>query len=339
MVRTLLPQRPLRLLRPRHVKAAILAASCAALLPWTQALAQPAWPSKPIRLIIPFAPGAATDVVARMVSEEMREDLGQTFVIDNRAGANGFIAAEAAARAAPDGYTLMATSTTTHTTNQYLFKKLPYDPVKDFTPIGGMMRGYYLLVVPTGLGVNNVNEWINWLKANRDKASYGWGAAASQISGFSLLKDANLTAVGVPYKSSPQVVNDLIGGQLSFMVLDVATGLAHVRSGRVKALAVSSSQRLPNLPEVPANAEAGLPNFTTTAWVGLFAPAGTPEAIVTRLNGALQKALRKPGVAQRIDACCAARLFPTSPAEFDEFLRQQRVSWAQKIKDAGLQPE
>jgi len=329
---------PAAFIRQRLVRS-FMAALLSAALPAGFAHAQATWPVKPIRIIVPFAPGSATDIVTRMVAEEMREDLGQPFVMDNRAGANGFIAAEGAARAAPDGYTLLSTSTTTHSTNQYLFKKLPYDPVKDFTPVGGIHRGYYLIVVPTALPVNSVAELVTWLKANPDKSSYGWGAAASQISGASFLKDANVVATGVPYKSSPQAVNDLIGGQLAFMVLDVASGLAHVRGGRVRALAVSSSTRLPNIPDVLTNAEAGIPNFGTTAWVGLFAPAGTPPAIVTRLNGALQKALRKPAAAQRLDSCCASRVFPTSPAEFDEFLRQERVSWSQKIKAAGIQPE
>jgi tripartite-type tricarboxylate transporter receptor subunit TctC len=199
-----------------------------------------AWPNKPMRVVVPFGPGSATDIVARTVGDELRVELGQPLLIDNRAGANGFIAAEAVARAAPDGYVLLASTNTIHSTNQFLFKKLPYDPVKDFIPVGGMHRGYYLLIVSGTMPVNSANELKTWIKANADKASYGWGATASQIAGFSFLKEANLSATGVPYKSSPQAVTDLIGGQLSFMIQDVTSGLAHLKSGKVKALAVSS---------------------------------------------------------------------------------------------------
>ncbi len=318
----------------RHLGAIAIVA----LMPLGIAQAQ-AWPNKPMRVVVPFGPGSATDIVARTVGDELRVELGQPLLIDNRAGANGFIAAEAVARAAPDGYVLLASTNTIHSTNQFLFKKLPYDPVKDFIPVGGMHRGYYLLIVSGTMPVNSATELKTWIKANADKASYGWGATASQIAGFSFLKEANLSATGVPYKSSPQAVTDLIGGQISFMIQDVTSGLAHLKSGKVKALAVSAPVRLPQLPEVPSNIEAGLPTFDTTAWTGLFLPAGTPAVIVARLSAALQVVLRKPAVVQRLEACCSARMFPNTPAEFDEFLKQERIGWAQKIKAAGIQPE
>lgn len=311
----------------------------AALLPVSLSWAQQPWPARSVRVVLPFGPGSATDITTRTIAEELRSELGQPFVLDNRPGANGFIAAEAVARAAPDGYTVLATSTTTHSTNQYLFKKLPYDPVKDFVAVGGMIRAYYLLVVPVSLPVNSVAELAAWLKANPQKATYGWGAAASQITGAAVLRAVGATATGVPYKSSPQVVNDLIGGQLSFTVLDVTSGLQHLKSGRIKALAVTSPQRLPPIPNVPTAQEAGVPTIDTMAWTGLFLPAGAPAAIVTRLNGALQRVLAKPQVVERLDACCSSIMFLSTPAEFDEFLRQQRVNWAQKIKAAGIEPE
>lgn len=315
------------------------AIALAALLPWTGAQAQDAWPSKPVKVIIPFGPGSATDIVARTVADELRNELGQTFVVDNKPGANGFIAAEAAARAAPDGYTLFVTSSTTHSTNQFLFKKLPYDPVKDFVPVGGIIEAYYVLTVPNTLPVNTVQELVSWLKANPGKASYGWGATVSQIAGTTFLKQVGANATGVPYKSSPQAVTDLIGGQLTFMVQDVTTALAHIRNGRVKALMVSSPQRIPQLANIPTGPEVGLPGFDASTYVGMLAPAGTPEPLVAKLSTALQKALANPTVTQRMDNCCSARMFRSTPAEFDEFLKQDRSKWAQKIQASGIQPE
>ncbi|MET4577138.1 Bug family tripartite tricarboxylate transporter substrate binding protein [Ottowia thiooxydans] len=303
------------------------------------AAAQQAWPTKPVRVILPFGPGSATDIVARAVAEEFRAELGQPFVVDNRAGANGFIAAEAVARAPADGYTLFITSNTTQTNNQFLFKKLPYDPVKDFVPIGPINEQYYVLAVPQSLPVNNVAEFVAWLKANPDKASYGWGAAVAQIAGATFLKEVGATATGVPYKSSPQVTTDLIGGQLSFTVQGVTSGLQVLKSGRLKALMVSSPERVPQLPDVPTGAEAGVPGFRASAFIGVFAPAGTPDHIVKLLNTTLIKALRKPEMIARIDACCAGRFIHSTPAEFAEYLRKDRERWATSINAAGIKPE
>jgi len=330
-----MPARCTILSRPLITCAAALALA----LPWSASVAQQNWPAKPVRVVVPFAAGSATDIVTRAVSDELRDDLGQPFLIDNRAGANGFIAAEAVAHAAPDGYTLLASANTIHSTNQFLFKKLPYDPVKDFVPIGGMHQGYYMMMVPAQLPVKTLADLTAWLKANPQKANYGWGATASQIAGTAFLKETGVTATGVPYKSSPQAVTDLIGGQIAFMVLDVTSGLQHIKNGKVRALAITSPKRLAVLPDIPTTAELGLPTIDTVAWTGLFAPANTPAAIVTRLNAAMQRALRKPAVVQRLDACCSAIMFTSTPAEFEEYLRQQRVSWSVKIKAAGIEPE
>jgi len=303
------------------------------------AAAQQAWPAKPVRIILPFGPGSATDIVARAVADEMRIELGQPFVVENRAGANGFIAAEAAARAPADGYTLFITSNTTQTNNQFLFKKLPYDPVKDFAPIGAINEQYYVLAVPKALPVNTVAEFVAWLKANPDKASYGWGAAVAQIAGAAFLKEVGATATGVPYKSSPQVTTDLIGGQLTFTVQGVTSGLQVLKSGRLKALMVSAPQRVPQLPDVPTGAEAGVAGFRASAFVGMFAPAGTPEPIINLLNTTLMKALRKPEMIERIEVCCAGHFIPSTPGEFAEYLRKDRDRWAASIRSAGIQPE
>jgi tripartite-type tricarboxylate transporter receptor subunit TctC len=303
------------------------------------ASAQSAWPTMPVKIIIPFGPGSATDIVARAVADELRAELGQPFVVENRPGANGFIAATAAAKAPADGYTLFISSNTTQTNNQFLFKKLPYDPEKDFTPIGAINEQYYMLTVASDMPVNTVPELVAWLKANPAKANYGWGAAVAQIAGAAFLKEVNATAAGVAYKSSPQVANDLMGGHLTFTVQGVTSGLQFVLNGRMKALMVSSPERVPQLPNVPTGPEAGVPGFNASAFVGMFAPAGTPEPIVHQLNATLLKVLRKPSMIERIEACCAGRFIPGSSAEFAEYLRKDRARWASAISAAGIQPE
>ena len=326
-------ERGLRRILPKLLAGALVGAFA------VQAAAQQAWPTRLVKVILPFGPGSATDIVARAVADELRVEFGQPFVVDNRAGANGFIAAEAAARSPADGYTLFITSNTTQTNNQFLFKKLPYDPVKDFAPIGAINEQYYMLTVPASMPVNTVAEFVAWLKANPGKASYGWGAAVAQIASAALLAEVNATATGVPYKSSPQVVTDLIGGHLTFLVQGVTSGLQFVKGGRVKALMVSAPERVPQLPNIPTGAEAGVPGFQASAFIGMFAPAGTPEPIIRRLNAALLKILRKPDMIERLDACCAGRFIPTTPAEFAEYLRKDRARWAAGISAAGIQPE
>jgi len=297
------------------------------------------YPEKPVKMIVPFGAGSATDILARIIGDELRVDLGQNFLVDNRAGANGFIAAEAVAKAPADGYTLFVTSSTTQSINPGLFKKLPYDPVKDFAPIGGIMQGYFSVVINNDLPVNTLQELIALLRADSNKTSYGWGAAVSQISGAALLKRIGATATGVPYKSSPQVILDLIGGRLTFVVLDVSSAQPHIRANRLKALAVTSPKRIPEIPAVPTMAEAGLPGFEASAFVGMFAPAATPEPIVRRLGNALQVVLKKPAIAQKLTDCCSATVFSTTPAEFAEYLRKDKAFLAERIVAAGIEAE
>ncbi len=305
----------------------------------TQPVAAQQYPTRPVKFILPFGPGSGTDISARNFAEELRGELGEAFLVENRPGANGFIAAEAVARAAPDGYTLMLTATTTHSTNPYLFKKLPYDPVKDFEPVAALTEGYYLLIVHKDMPVNTMQELIGWLKANPAKASYGWGATVSQITGATFLKRISATATGVPYKSSPQAVTDLIGGQLTFMFQDILSVLSQARAGRMKVLATTSPHRLPALPDVPLMHEAGMPNFHAAAYTGIFAPAGTPAPVIRRLNDAIVKIQKKPEFAAKLETCCAAYMLITTPAEFAAYLHKDRAMWAERIAAAEIKPE
>lgn len=297
------------------------------------------YPEKPIRVIVPFGAGSGTDVMARLVTDEMRIRLGQSFIVEPRPGANGFIAAELAAKSAPDGYTVFITSSTTHSTNPSLFRKLPYDPIKDFTPVGGLVHAYYAIAVNNEVPVKTLAELAAWLKANPDKASYGWGATISQLGAAAYLNRIGVSAVGIPYKSSPQAVTDLIGGRLTFMVMDLTSGIPHIKGGRVRALAITSPQRLSEIPAVPTLAEAGLPGFPLPSWIGMYVPAGTPEPIVQKLNSALQEVLKTPSVIKRIHDCCMAQTFPSTPAQFGDYVAKDRELWASRITAVGISPE
>jgi tripartite-type tricarboxylate transporter receptor subunit TctC len=289
------------------------------------------------RVILPFGPGSGTDNVARPLFDEVSRELNQSFVIDNRPGASGFIASEAVARAAPDGKTLLFTTNTTHAINPALFKKLPYDPVKDFKPVSLVVTSPYLLLVRKDFAAKDVNELIAWIKANPGTASYGWGAAVSQMAGAGFLKRLGLSAVGVPYTSSPQAVTDLIGGQLSFMFLDLAAATPVIAGDRVKALAITAPARLGTLPTIPTMAESGVKDFEVAAWIGLFAPAGVPDAQVQRLSAAIRKVMANPALQKKYENCCTPRVLAGD--EFADFVKKDRALWAERAAAAGIVPE
>jgi len=325
----------------RQFLASLLAATVTGsiVLAGTVAHAQP-YPSRPIKMILPFGPGSGTDINARALADELRKDLGETIVIENRPGASGFIAVEAVAKAPPDGYTLLFTATTTHSINPSLFRKLPYDPEKDFTPVAGLGEAYYFLIVNSEHPARTVQDLVAWLKANPGKASYGWGATVSQVTGAAFLGRVGATAVGVPYKSSPQAVVDLVGGQISFMFQDITSVLAQAQSGRVRAIATTSPHRIAKMPDVPLMHEAGLSDFRANAYVGIFAPAGTPEAIVRRLNAAVVKAQKAGDLAKKLESCCETYMLVTeTPEAFGEYVRRERALWAERIAAAGIKPE
>jgi len=297
------------------------------------------YPNRPIKMVVPFGPGSGTDTVARVVAQHMQVYLGQPVTVENRAGANGFIGAEAVARSAPDGYTVFVTSASIHSLNPSLFKTLPYDTERDFAHVGGIMEAYYTLLVGETLPVNSVQELGAWLKAHPDSASYGWGATVGQIAGATFLKQLNTSATGVPYKSSPQAVTDLIGGQIKFMFNDVTTSKAHLGKQRLKALAVTSPERIAGLEEIPTMAQAGVADFEMATWVGMLAPKNTPSTIISALSAALLKAVALPEVAARMQACCSARMLVKSPEAFAQYMREDQTRWAKKISEAGVKPE
>lgn len=297
------------------------------------------YPNGPVRIVVPFAAGSATDIVARLIAEEFRAEFNQSFVVDNKPGASAQIGAEIVARAPADGYTLFMTTNTSHSANPHLFKKLSYDPIRDFSPVANVMRIPVIIIVPPSLPVRTLGDLINYVRANPGKVSFGFGNSIGQVIGASVAKRAGLDVITVPYKSTPQVIADTVGGQIGYSVADMASGQGFVANGKLRALAVSSLKRSSLMPDVPAISETpGLEGFEVIAWVALFAPAGTAKDIVDRLNAVVRRALEKPAVKEKI-ASFASEPAPGSPEDLADFVREQLASWGRSIKEAGIQPE
>ena len=303
------------------------------------AAAQGAYPNKPGRIIIGFGPGSGTDTIARLMAEELRLALGQPFVVDNRPGASAQIAASAVAKSPADGYTLLLTSNTTHSVNPHLFKKLPYDPIADFAPIGGIAYFPFILAVNASLPVRTAQELVAYAQANKGKINYAYGTPTVQIPAEAINRLKQMEAVGIPYKSSPQALTDVIGGQAQYLVVDLASARPHMQSGRLRALAVTMAKRSALAPELPTIEEAlGLRDFDLAAWTGLFAPAGTPKDIVDKLSATLLQILGRPDIRERVQAL-GAEPTPSSVSAFTALVKQQLDIWGKNVALAGIQPE
>jgi tripartite-type tricarboxylate transporter receptor subunit TctC len=296
------------------------------------------FPDKPITFVVPFAAGSATDQLARALGQEVSAQTKQPVVVDNKGGASGFIGAQAVAKAAPDGYTVFITTNTTHAANEHLFKSIPYDPVKDFAPVTGLAKGGQILIVAPGIQAKSVQELIAYAKANPGKVSFGSGSSSSRIAGELFQQMANVKLLHVPYKSNPQAVADLLGGQISMMITDVATGLPQVKAGKVRALGVSSNKRIALVPDVPTIAEAGLPGYEMSFWFAAYVPAKTPPAVVQRLNALLVNAVKGQATRSLFEST-GLEPFTTSPEELAKFQQAESQKWARIIKAAGIEPE
>ena len=295
------------------------------------------YPSKPIKVVVPFAPGSATDSAARVVSQALSERLKTPIVVDSRPGASGIIAAELVAKSAPDGYTLFMTTNTSHSANPSMFKKLPYDPIKDFAPIILVGELPFVLVVNNDLPVKTVAELVAYAKKNPGKLSFPYASSTSQVSSETLKHMTKIDVVAIPYKSSPQATTDLISGQTQFFITDFATALPHIRAGKMRAVAVTP-KRTKSLPGVPAMDES-LPGFDLISWNGILAPAGTPPEIITRLNTELKAVLAAPEIRERLESQGFEVTGTSSPAQFGDFLKREIAKWAKWVKDADIQPE
>ena len=317
--------------------AAILAAVTAGLLATGAAQAQ-GYPNRSITLVLPFAAGSGTDTTTRIISKHLGDALGQQFIVDNKPGANGMIAATYVARAQPDGYTLFVTTNTTHSANPYLLKTLTYDPVKDFTAIARTGDLPFMLLINPQVPAKTVKELVAYAKANPGKLTYASGSSSSSVSGATFAKQAGIDLLHVPYKSSPPAISDVLGGRITMMFIDVLTGLPHVKNGDLRALAVTTRTRSSLVPDLPSMEEAGVPNFDITSWQGYFAPAGTPREIIVKVNAELRKIIDKPEIKAEL-ATRGMDAFSSSPEEMEKFVKDQLVLWQRLVKDAGIEAQ
>ena len=298
------------------------------------------YPVKPIRFIAPNLPGGPTDIQARLIGQKLAESWGQPVVIENRAGASGIIGTEAAAKSPPDGYTLVTGNNATFGANVSLFKKLPYDPVKDFAPIVWMSTQPNILVVHPSLPVKSVTELVAFARAHPGELNYaGTGLGAAANLSAELFKSMTGTQmVGVSYKSAAPALTDLIAGQTQLMFATSLSVMPHIRSSRLRALGVTTAKRTVALPELPTIAEAGVPGFEATTWHGVFVPAGTPAAIVDKLNTEINRLLQLPDVLERL-AALGAEVVGGTPREFADHIQREIPKWAKVIRETGAKPE
>lgn len=324
-----------RITRRTWIAAAALAAAGAAL----PALAQSAYPNKPIKLVVGYAAGGATDVIARLVGQKLGDGLGQTVVIDNRAGANSNVGAEAVARSPADGYTLYV-YTIANTINATLYPKLGYDPEKDFEPIGLIAKVPNILVVNKDVPVKTLAEYVAYTKAQPQGVTFASSGSGSSIhlSGEMFKMVTKLNMLHVPYRGSAPAVSDLLGGQVQSMFDNAPSAMPHIQSGRLRPIAITSPQRSPLLPEVPTFIESGYADFDVQSWFGLAAPAGTPAAVVTKLNAELAKVLALPEVKKRL-AEIGATPAGGSPADMRKFAAAEIKRWNAVVKASGAKAD
>ena len=298
-----------------------------------------AYPNRAVRVIVPFPPGGGTDIISRTVAQKLNESWGQPVVVDNRGGANGLIGTELAARAKPDGYTLLVVIAT-HAINPSLYKKLPYDTAKDFAPVTLMAKYPFILTIHPSLPPKTVKELIALAKARPGQLSYASsGEGSGPHLGFELFKSAaKIDVVHVPYKGAGPANIDLISGQVQLMFNNFLAAMPQIKAGRLRVLAVTSAERSPVMPQVPTLAQSGLPGFDVTGWYALLAPAETPQAIVAKVQADTAAALRAPAVSSRLSGEGAEPVGST-PEQLSKFMAIETQKWAKVVKAAGIKTE
>jgi tripartite-type tricarboxylate transporter receptor subunit TctC len=296
------------------------------------------YPSRPVTILTPFAAGSATDTAARLVGKYLQEALGQPFVIENRDGAGGMLAAEAVTHAQPDGYTLLLTSNSTHSAAPGLFKRVPYDPIKDFTPIARIGSFPSFIAVTNDLPVKSMAELVAYAKANPGKVTAGYGNSTGRITVETMKRQLNIDIVPVAYRSNPAAVTDLMAGHIQMGVPDFSTGLAMAKSGKFRPLAVLTKDRDPALPDIPTLDATVMPGFDLLAWTGMFGPAGMPKEVVDKLAAPIEKALANEDVRQRFRDV-GVEVYWIGPAGFAGYVKNELVKWTTLIKAANIEPE
>ena len=329
------PVAPLR----RALLGLFTVTAAAATLPAT-VYAQATYPNRPVRLIAPFPPGGTSDVLARLIAAKLTDGLGQTVTVDNRAGASGNIGHEAAAKSAPDGYTLLLSNSSTVVTNPHLFKKLPFDPVGDFAAIAMVASAGQVLVVHPSVPVTTLAEVTAYAKANPGKLNFGSGGKGiqSHISGEMYKSAVGVNIVHIPYKGTIQAVTDLVAGQIQMVFSDMAPAMPQIKAGKLRAIAVTSAQRSAALPEVPTMNEVGLTGFESGVWWSIVAPKGTPNEIITRVNAELGKMMQLPEVRETY-AKLGVTTQHSTPGKVVETIRAESPVMARILKAAGVEAE
>src|SRR5215467_150847 len=315
----------------------IFAIGCAATLLTRPADAE-TYPSRPITIVVGFAAGSGIDVITRLIGHRLEASLNQRVLIENKVGANAGIAATYVVHVKPDGYTLLAGGSTTHAANPNLFKSISYDPARDFEPISLTGSFVYMLVAHPQVPVKSAVDLIDFAKANPGKLSYATSNSSGLISAMTFVRWSGLDMAHVPYRTAPPAINDLLGGRVSMMFADVTTALPHVRAGALRGLAVMASRRYPGLPDLPSLQELGLSGFSGPSWSGIFAPANTPNDIVTILNTEIRKVIDDPETKAQF-AGLGFEAFSSTPLELSNLAQSDRIRWSQMIKDAHIEPQ
>ncbi len=296
------------------------------------------YPSKPITLVAVFGPGSASDTICRVIAQPLSIALNENVIVENRPGANGALAAQYVARSAPDGYTLLMATNSPLSAVPFMMKSPPYDAVKDFTPITRMGSFTLMLVVHPSIPATNMKELIEYAKDHPGKLSFASANTSGIVAGETLKHWAEIDMLHVPYKSAPPALQDLIAGRVSMMFTDLTTGLPHVQSGKLRALAVTRLQRSSLFPELPTMDEAGVTGFDMDSWAAIVAPAGVPPEIVTRLNTELRKIIDSPEVKKTLGHV-GFEAFSSTPGELGDTIKVQLNKWGKMVKDAGIQPD
>jgi tripartite-type tricarboxylate transporter receptor subunit TctC len=317
--------------------AAMVFAACGFV---TAVSAQTNYPTKPIRYIVPFPPGGGTDILSRLVANKLTERLGWQIVIDNRAGAGGNIGLDAGAKATPDGYTMVMGQTSNLTINPALYGKLPYDSLRDFTPVSVVASSPIALMVAAKAPLKTIGDLIATAKAKPGELTFSTtgNGTVGHLTGELLQRTAGIKLVHVPYKGSAQAFPDLLGGRINVFHASLETAMPQMKAGAIRTLAITSAQRVPAVPDIPTVAESGYPGFETTTWYGILVPKGTPQPIVTRLGAEITKVLESQDIRERMAANGGATVQP-GPAAFDALIRSELVKWSRVIKEAGVRLE
>ena len=320
----------------RRLIAAATEIGLAGALP--RGIAQTSYPSRPIKLVVPFAAGGGIDLNARIVASKLSEDLGQQVIVENRGGGGGTVASSAVARAEPDGYTLVFHSVSSAVVNAVVFSKLSYDPVKDFVPVSLATRFPLVLIIDPEIPARTLKEFIDLLKANPGKYNYGSSGTGSAIhlAGELFKTLANVDIVHIPYKGTSAVLPDLIGGRVAMMLDGVPPQVANIKTGKVRALAVTTTARSSALPDVPTMIEGGVPGYDIPFWTGIFAPSGTPQPVVARLSESMGKVMKQPDTLAQFEKLGTEPVGSTSE-ELHSFWHQQLEVYGKIVKDRGIQ--